>query len=77
VTQNVENENMGFLQSKFNRVFLILVSMVLLFAGPTYVPYALGQVMVVDNVVALSVGGVFFLLGFVLLVYLIRKKVFT
>jgi hypothetical protein len=77
MTETMENENGGFLQSKFNRVFLTLITMVLLFAGPTYVPYALSQVIIVDNFITLAVGGLFFALGLVLLIYLVKKKVFT
>jgi hypothetical protein len=77
MTQTLESENEGFLQSKFNRVFLILVTMVLLFAGPTYVPYLIFNVLNIDYIAAVSVGAVLFVLGVVMLVYLIRKKIFT
>ena len=77
MTQTLESEYEGFLQSKFNRVFLILLTMVLLFAGPTYVPFLMFNVLSLDYFAAISVGAVLFVLGIVMLVYLVRKKVFT
>jgi hypothetical protein len=77
MTQTIETEYEGFLQSKFNRVFLILLTMVLLFAGPTYVPFLMFNVLSLDYFAAISVGAVLFVLGVVMLVYLVRKKVFT
>jgi hypothetical protein len=77
MTQTLDSEYEGFLQSKFNRVFLILLTMVLLFAGPTYVPFLMFNVLNLNYLAAISVGTVLFVLGVVMLVYLIRKKVFT
>ena len=39
MTETEENMNVGG-YSKFTRITMIIVSMLLIFGGPTYVPYA-------------------------------------
>ncbi|MDT8781330.1 MAG: hypothetical protein IAX22_01620 [Candidatus Bathyarchaeota archaeon] len=63
------------LDSKFTRVVLTLVAVVLLFAGPTYLTYLLANVVGVEYFVSLGFGFSLFIVGFVLLYYLIRKRV--
>jgi hypothetical protein len=67
----------GLVESKFMRVFLILISAVLIFAGPTYVPFLLSDALKLDYVASLGVGFVLFIVGIFLMVYLVRKKVIT
>ncbi len=69
-------ENVGIESgSKFTKVALTIVTMLLLFAGPTYVPYLLEkQISFEANVV---VGAVLFFAGLGMLVYLIRKKIIS
>jgi hypothetical protein len=67
----------GQIESKFMRVFLIMVGTVFVFAGPTYLPLILNDVLNIDYVVSVSVGFVVFLLGFFVLLYLARKHVIT
>jgi hypothetical protein len=77
----VENENGSMgpldLDSKFTRVFLILVSVFLIFAGPTYVSYLLADVLNVNYVASVATGFALFIVGLVLMLFLIRKKVIT
>ncbi len=72
-----ENESVGIidLESKFWRTSLLIVAVVLIFAGPTYVPYALSDVLKVDYIASIVTGGVLLIVGLVLLWFLARKKV--
>jgi len=66
----------GFdLNSKFMRVFLVLVAALLVFAGPTYVPYVLTDLLHVNQVAAVVFGFVLLVMGLALMWYLIRKKI--
>ncbi len=74
---NSESTSMGLfdLNSKFMRVFLILVAAFLVFAGPTYVPYVLAEVLRVNQAASVVFGFVLLIIGLALVVYLIRKKI--
>ena len=65
------------INSKFLRVFLIMIAAVFIFAGPTYLPLILNDVLEVGYSIAVSVGFVFFLIGIIDLLFLVRKKVVT
>ncbi len=67
----------GFLGSKFWRTTLMVVAVALIFAGPTYLPFALNDFLHVDYVASLVVGVVLLVVGLVLLWFLIRKKIVT
>ena len=69
------NSSMIDLESKFWRTTLLIVSVFLIFAGPTYVPYVLNIVLNLNYVASLVIGAVLLTVGLVMLVYLIRKKV--
>ncbi len=45
MTENEENANVTGIYSKFWRITLVVVSMLLIFVGPTYVPYAMVKVL--------------------------------
>lgn len=64
-------------ESKFLRVFMILLSVLLIFVGSTYVPYAMQSLLNLDFVITTVTGFVLFLAGVVLLVYLARQKLIT
>jgi len=78
---NKSNEGKSFgrfdVTSKFWRIFLVIVAALLIFAGPTYVPYLLWDVLNVDYVASIVSGLVLLIVGLVLMWYLIRKKVIT
>ena len=65
------------LSSKFWRTVLVIAAALLVFAGPTYVPYLLANHLKVNYVASVILGLVLFLAGLVLIWYLARKKVIT
>ncbi len=75
MTKNIETQQVSGIDSKFMRILLTIVSVLLVFVGPTYIPYVLSDVLKVDYFAAISLGAVLFIVGLVMLVYLIRKKV--
>ena len=77
MVENDEN-TVGFdVDSKFLRVLLIIAAVVLLFAGPTYVPYLLSNVLNLGSVVSVVAGAILFVVGFFLTLFLVRKKVIS
>jgi hypothetical protein len=75
MTQNVEME-VGS-ESKFTKIALTLVAVLLIFVGPTYVPYLMFDVAKIDYFASIGVGAALFIVGLVMLIYLIRKKVIS
>jgi uncharacterized membrane protein YgdD (TMEM256/DUF423 family) len=70
-----ENVELSGMQSKFTKIALTVITMLLLFAGPTYVPYLLEKSISFEaNVV---VGGVLFFAGLGMLIFLVRKKIIS
>ena len=72
---NEENIDLQVGESKFTKVLLTIVTMLLIFAGPTYVTWILTDLM--GSVGAIVIGFVLFVVGIVMLVFLIRKKIIT
>jgi len=74
--KNKESGSSGMfnLNSKFWKTFLTIVAVILIFAGPTYVTYALNALNI-GYLASVLVGVALFAVGLVLLFYLIRKKV--
>ena len=71
-----EDESAGMfdINSKFMRTSLLILTVLLIFAGPTYVPY----VLIGLNIyywASVLVGLVLLIVGLVLLWFLIRKKI--
>ena len=77
MTEDGENGSTGIinLESKFWRTTLLIVSVVLIFAGPTYVPYVLYDILRLDYIATIVVGIVLLTVGLLMMAYLIRKKV--
>jgi FtsH-binding integral membrane protein len=69
-----ESAGMFVINSKFMRTTLLIVSVLLIFAGPTYVPYVLTSLNI-NYWASILVGLVLLIVGLVLLWFLIRKKV--
>ena len=63
--------------SKFMRVLLIIVTVLLIFAGPTYISYVLLNILNLSYVASVATGFALFIAGLVLLFFLIRKKIIT
>jgi hypothetical protein len=79
MVENDENNTVGRfdVSSKFLRVLLIIVSVFLIFAGPTYVSYLLFDVLNVNYVASIVSGFALFIAGLLLMWFLIRKKIIT
>ena len=75
MTENNENVQASGLDSKFMKVALTIVSVLLIFVGSTYIPYLLSDILQVDYFAAIAVGLVLLLAGLGMLVFLIRKKI--
>ena len=77
MTEDNENEQVSGIESKFNRIILTIAAAALIFVGPTYIPYLLSDSLKLDYIVSILVGAILFIVGLVMLFYLIRKKVIT
>jgi len=77
MTENEEYENVTGIYSKFWRITLVVISMLLIFVGPTYGTYALVKVLKVNYFASIGAGFVLFAVGMALMMFLIRKKLIT
>ena len=71
-----EDESAGMfdINSKFMRTSLLILTVLLIFAGPTYVPYVLISLNIYYWASVL-VGLALLIVGLVLLCFLVRKKI--
>ena len=76
MTKVQENQKTSGTYSKFWRITLVLISVVLVFAGPTYVPYLMSKVQIGAFASAVA-GGVLFILGIGMIWFLVNKKILT
>ena len=74
MTQNEEN---SFITSKFGRTLLTIISAFLIFAGPTYVIYGLAVVLKINLAASFAVGIVLFIVGMIMMRFLVSKKVIS
>jgi hypothetical protein len=79
MVENDENSTVGRfdMSSKFTRVLLIIVTVILIFAGPTYFPYLLSTFLDINHVAAVVSGFILFFAGLLLMLFLVRKKIIT
>lgn len=78
MVENDENYDDRFdIDSKFLRVLLIIATVFLLFAGPTYIPYLLSNILNLGSFISVVVGAVLFATGVFLIVFLVRKKIIS
>jgi hypothetical protein len=75
MTEKNENVQVSGIESKFMKITLTIVSVFLIFVGPTYIPYLMADSLKMDYVASVVVGAALFIVGLGLLVFLIRKKV--
>lgn len=68
--------NMGS-GSKFMKTFLVMLAAFLIFAGPTFIVYALLNMLRMDYTVSMASGFVLFIVGLLLVWYLIKKQAFS
>ncbi len=76
MTETDENIQVSGIESKFMKVTLTLFSAILIFIGPTYIPYLMNEAHI-NYFATVAVGGVLFLVGILMLVYLVHKKVIS
>jgi hypothetical protein len=60
-----------------NTLFLIILTALLVFAGPTYLVYALVNVLDLNYFLSIGCGFALFIVGMILLLFLMRKKIVT
>jgi hypothetical protein len=65
------------MSSKFWKTLLIVLSVLLIFAGPTYMVYVLINILEINYFISMGSGFAFFIVGLVLLLYLIKKGIIT
>jgi hypothetical protein len=61
------------LSSEFLKTLLMILAVLLIFAGPTYMVYVLLNLLKLSYPISISCGFALFTVGFVLLLYLIKK----
>jgi len=74
MTEN-ESSSMIDMDSKFWRTTLLIIAVLLIFAGPTYVPFVLNGILNVNYIASTVVGVLLLIMGLLLLWFLIRKKI--
>jgi len=77
LSEKIEKSRGSDLSSKFWRTFFILITAVLIFAGPTYFVLVLWRGLDLDYILSMAFGFSMFIVGLVLLVSLIKKKSIT
>jgi uncharacterized protein HemY len=79
MVENDENNDVGrfTVSSKFWRVFLMIAAVFLIFAGPTYISYVLFDILNVNYFASIVTGFALFIVGLLLMLFLIRKKIVT
>jgi cytochrome c oxidase assembly factor CtaG len=79
MVENNENDNVGRfdVSSKFWRVFLVIVTALLMFVGPAYIPYLLFDALKVNYIASIVTGIALFIAGLFLMWFLVRKKIIT
>ena len=77
--ENDENNDVGRfdVSSKFWRVFLVIAVVFLIFVGPTYISYVLFNILDVNYFASIVSGLALFIVGLLLMLFLIRKKIIT
>ena len=66
------------LSSEFWKTFLVVLAVFLTFAGPTYMVYVVFlKILKMDYIVSMATGFALFVVGLVLMWYLIKRKVIS
>jgi len=66
------------LSSKFWKTFMVVLAVFLTFAGPTYMVYVVFlKILKMDYIVSMASGFALFVVGLVLMWYLIKRKVIS
>jgi hypothetical protein len=75
--EEIKTAGTGFMTTKFGKLFFTIIAVFLTFAGPTYVIYALNVVLKMDLAGALLTGFILFIVGLVMMRYLVKLKIIT
>ena len=65
----------GGIESRLMKAILTVVTVFFIFVGPTYIPYLLSDLLKVDYIASISIGAILFIVGLLMLLYLVRNKV--
>jgi hypothetical protein len=66
------------LNSKFWKTFLVILAVLLTFAGPTYLVYVVFlKILKIDYIVSMASGFALFIVGLALIWYLIKRKIIS
>jgi len=76
-TQPRENSSRMNLNSRFMKTLLVLVAGFLIFIGPTYVPYAMMHILKRHYTLSMVSGFGLFVIGLILVWFLIAKKILS
>ena len=74
MTEN-DNVQVSGIESKFMKVTLTVVAVLLMFVGPTYIQFLLADILHIDYIATIVAGGALFVVGLLMLIYLVGKKV--
>lgn len=77
MTEKKESKGKISLNSRFWRTLLIVLAAFLTFACPTYMVYALVNVLKADYFASIFSGFASFIIGLALVLYLIKKDIFA
>ncbi len=77
MTENEENTNVTGIYSKFWRITMVILSMLLIFVGPTYGTYTMVKLLKLHYIVSIGIGFILFIIGMLLMLFLIRKKLIS
>jgi hypothetical protein len=77
MTENESMEGHGFLESKMGKTIMVILSVFLIFAGPTYIVYGLSVVLGLNLTASFAVGLVLFIVGIILMWQLVKRKIVT
>ena len=75
--EEIKTTDNSFISSKFGKVLMTIVAVVLVFAGPTYFIYVLAVVAKVDLAASFLVGFILFIVGLFMMRYLVQKKIIS
>jgi hypothetical protein len=77
MTENESMEGHGFIESKMGKTIMVILSVFLIFAGPTYIVYGLSVVLGLNLMASFAVGLVLFIVGIILMWQLVKRKIVT
>jgi NhaP-type Na+/H+ or K+/H+ antiporter len=75
--EQIKTVDNTFMSSKFGKVVMTILAVFLVFAGPTYVVYGLAEIIKLNLAASFLFGFVLFIVGLVLMRYLVKNKVIS